>query len=627
MYLIFAALLMLAKGISALSPAEWRSQSIYFLLTDRFGREDNSTTASCDVSNRLDYIQDMGFTAIWITPVTEQLQGDTGYGEAYHGYWQQDIYDVNENYGTAEDLLALSNALHDRGMYLMVDVVANHMGYNGAGNTVDYSVFNPFDSSSYFHSYCLITNYDNQDNVEDCWLGDTTVSLPDLNTDLSSVQTIWYDWISDLVSNYSIDGLRIDTVKHVQKSFWPSYNSAAGVYCVGEIFDGNPAYTCDYQNYMDGVLNYPIYYQLLYAFQSTSGSISDLYNMIGTVASDCKDPTLLGNFIENHDLPRFASFTSDYSLAKNVLSFLFFSDGIPIVYAGQEQHYSGKDDPANREATWLSGYSTSAELYKHISTTNKIRKLAASSDSSYITSRVIIVSSKLDKPKGLTNSMQNTPFYQDSHTIAMKKGSSGSQVITVLSNYGSSGSSYTLTLGSSGYSSGTELMEMYTCTTATVDSSGNIPVPMVSGLPRVLMLASVAKSSGPCASSGSPTTSTASSSSTTMSACTKATALPVLFKETVSTSYGEDIYISGSISRLGSWDASNAVALSADQYTSSNPLWYVSITLPVGTSFEYKFIKKTSGSSTVTWESDPNRSYTVPTACSGSTATVTATWR
>lgn len=47
------------------------------------------------------------------------------------------------------------------------------------------------------------------------------------------------------------------------------------------------------------------YYQLLYAFQSTSGSISNLYNMINTVASDCADPTLLGNFIENHDNPRF----------------------------------------------------------------------------------------------------------------------------------------------------------------------------------------------------------------------------------------------------------------------------------------------------------------------------------
>lgn len=56
-----------------------------------------------------------------------------------------------------------------------------------------------------------------------------------------------------------VDGLRIDTVKHVQKSFWPGFNDAAGVYSVGEIFDGDPAYTCDYQNYLDGVLNYPMY--------------------------------------------------------------------------------------------------------------------------------------------------------------------------------------------------------------------------------------------------------------------------------------------------------------------------------------------------------------------------------
>ncbi|KAJ5112036.1 hypothetical protein N7532_000081, partial [Penicillium argentinense] len=618
-WLATTATCLLLEAVAALTPAEWRSQSIYFLLTDRFGREDNSTTAACNVTDRiycggswrgiinhLDYIQGMGFTAIWITPVTEQIQGNTGYGEAYHGYWQQKIYDVNSNYGTADDLLALSTALHARGMYLMVDVVANHMGYNGAGSTVDYSVFDPFDSSSYFHSYCLISNYDDQTNVEDCWLGDTTVSLPDLNTELSSVQTIWYEWIADLVSNYSIDGLRIDTVKHVQKSFWPDYNSAAGVYCVGEIFDGDPSYTCDYQSYMDGVLNYPIYYQLLYAFQTSSGSISDLYSMINSVASDCKDPTLLGNFIENHDNPRFASYTSDYSQAKNVISFLFFSDGIPIIYAGQEQHYSGGSDPANREATWLSGYSTTAELYTHIATTNKIRALAVSSDSSYITSK-------------------NTPFYQDSNTIAMKKGTSGSQVLTVLSNKGSSGSSYTLSLSGSGYTSGTKLTEMYTCTTVTVDSSGNIPVPMASGLPRVLMLASAAANSGPCASSSTPTTTKVTASTTTPATCTQATALPVLFKEIVTTSYGQGIYLSGSISQLGSWDTDDAVALSADQYTSSNHLWYIEVTLPVGTSFQYKFLEKEGVS--VTWESDPNRSYTVPTGCAGSTATVTATWR
>jgi alpha-amylase len=93
----------------------------------------------------------------------------------------------------------------------------------------------------------------------------------------------------------------------------------------------------------------------------------------------------------------------------------------------------------------------------------------------------------------------------------------------------------------------------------------------------------------------------------------------------VTTTYGQNVYISGSISQLGSWDASSAIALSASSYTSSNPLWQATITLPVGTSFEYKFIEKSG--TTVTWESDPNRSFTVPTGCSGTTATVTATWR
>lgn len=73
-----------------------------------------------------------------------------------------------------------------------------------------------------------------------------------------------------------------------------------------------------------------------------------------------------------------------------MISFIFFSDGIPIVYAGQEQHYNGGNDPYNREATWLSGYSTTAELYTFIATTNAIRKFAISVDSEYLTSKVCL---------------------------------------------------------------------------------------------------------------------------------------------------------------------------------------------------------------------------------------------
>ncbi|KAJ5584238.1 uncharacterized protein N7459_004038, partial [Penicillium hispanicum] len=487
-----AGLASLISSAIAATPAEWRSQSIYFMLTDRFARTDGSTTATCDakyglycggtwqgIIDKLDYIQGMGFTAIWISPVTEQLPQKTSDGEAYHGYWQQDIYSLNSNFGTADDLKNLASALHDRGMYLMVDVVANHMGYAGAGDKVDYSVFNPFNAQDYFHSYCEITDYSNEANAEKCWMGDTTVSLPDLNTELEAVQHIWYNWVESLVSNYSIDGLRIDSVFEVQKSFWADYNKAAGVYCIGEVFNGDVGIACPYQDDLDGVLNYPMYFPLLRAFKSTSGSISDLYNMINTVKTRCPDSTLLGTFVENHDNPRFASYTDDMSLAKNAAAFTIMSDGIPIIYAGQEQHYNGANDPYNREAVWLSGYNTDSALYKLIAKANAVRNHAIFQDEKYIT-------------------YKNFPIYQDQTTLAMRKGYAGKQTITVVSNLGAGGSQYTLFLPNTGFDAGAVVTEVITCTNITVNGSGHVAVPMASGAPRILYPSSALQGSGLC---------------------------------------------------------------------------------------------------------------------------------
>lgn len=85
----------------------------------------------------------------------------------------------------------------------MVDIVTNHNGWPGPSSTVDYTRFNPFNDAKYYHSPCPISNYSDQAMVEDCWLGDDKVELPDLRTEDQAVVDEYGAWIGELVANYS----------------------------------------------------------------------------------------------------------------------------------------------------------------------------------------------------------------------------------------------------------------------------------------------------------------------------------------------------------------------------------------------------------------------------------------
>ena len=113
--------------------------------------------------------------------------------------------------------------------------------------------------------------------------------------------------------------------------------------------------------------------------------------------------------------------------------------------------------------------------------------------------------------------------------------------------------------------------------------------------------------------------------SPTATSCPAATSVAVTFNVIEATTYGETVYISGSISQLGDWNTASAIALSAAEYTSTNNVWFVTITLPARTSFQYKYFK-TETSGAITWESDPNRSYTVPTGTANA-VTENDTWQ
>ena len=327
-YLILGAISCRIQATTAATTAEWKSRSIYQIMIDRFALDNGSTTAPCNVSNycggtwkaaidKLDYVQGMGFDAVYISPISEQMSDVTTEGEAYHGYWVQNFNEINANFGTADDLKALSQALHDRGMWLMMDVVINDMAFaiqsGGKESDIDYTVFTPFNDEKYFHGYCGITNYNNYTDAQYCWLGDDVVALPDLNTQDQAVLDYMVQWVKDTVSNYSVDGLRIDAAKHVDNDFLQQFATAPDLYTVGEVYEANASLFCPYQDLVSGMTNYPNYFAMIKAF--TAGNITALANQMAITKGFCSDTTILASFSENHDVPRFASYTEDISVS------------------------------------------------------------------------------------------------------------------------------------------------------------------------------------------------------------------------------------------------------------------------------------------------------------------------
>lgn len=253
-----------------------------------------------------------------------------------------------------------------KGIWVMIDVVVNHMG---AGDISSFGP-EPLDQQSAYHSACDI-NYNDAWSIENCQIA----GLPDINTQSSDVRSMFSQWIKWFVDEYSFDGIRIDTVKHVEKDFWSDFISAAGVYTIGEVWNGDPEYLAGYAGLMDGLLDYAIYYPMNNFYQQ-KGSVGDLVNMHDRVSSLFPDPAALGTFLDNHDNARWLNVKNDVTLLTNCLAYVILSRGIPIVYYGTEQGYAGGNDPANREDLWRSGFNTDAHLYQAISKLSAARKAA-----------------------------------------------------------------------------------------------------------------------------------------------------------------------------------------------------------------------------------------------------------
>ena len=336
-------IILLIASISAKSKEEWKSRTIYQILTDRFAR--TTDTGNCNYSkycggnfqgiiNKLDYIKGMGFDAIWISPIVENTE------DSYHGYHLINLYNINSHFGSEDDFKALVTVCHKEDIWAMVDVVVNNVGPVGT----NYLKVTPFNKAEHYHD-CVVRDPTNQEEYENCSLG----GLPDLKQENDYVTQKLLDWISDLITKYNIDGIRINTVNAVPKWFLDSFREAAGVFQIGEVFSGDINYVADYQNHLDSVFNYPLYYTIESSF---CGSFYNLEGYWAFIRSKYPFPEYTATFLENHDNSRFLNRCNDRSKFTNAVIFSLLWEGIPVFYYGGEQYYSGGLHPNNREPLW-----------------------------------------------------------------------------------------------------------------------------------------------------------------------------------------------------------------------------------------------------------------------------------
>ena len=115
-------------------------------------------------------------------------------------------------------MISLVRAAHARDMYVMVDVVANHVGYIDTSKE-GFSAIKPFDKEEYYHPDCEIKDWNDDQQMHNCRLA----GLPDLDESNDQVRSLLKIWIKWLVYTYEFDGVRIDTLGHMPNDFWKEF--------------------------------------------------------------------------------------------------------------------------------------------------------------------------------------------------------------------------------------------------------------------------------------------------------------------------------------------------------------------------------------------------------------------
>ncbi len=396
---------------------EFRSQVIYFIVVDRFfnGNKDNDSGTDDflfdptqkdfhkywggdlqGIIDKLDYLKDLGVTAIWVTPLFEQIEKTSFSTAPIHGYWTQDFKRINPRFVGNKEHTSLFNhdhttfdelikQMHARGMRLILDIVCNHSSPDAQGvkgklydDGVLIADFNN-DVNNWYHHYGEVTDWSDEWQVQNCELAGLATfneNNDDYRNYIKSAIKLWLD--------RGVDALRIDTVKHMPIWFWQEFTSdilkhKPTTFMFGEWIFSHPAdeKSVEFANKSGmSMLDFGFCTAVRQALGENNEAGFNLINEIFAQDFKYNNVTELVTFIENHDMPRFLSLGCDNSAMEMATYLLLTSRGIPCLYYGSEQYLhndtDGGIDPYNRPM--LENFDQSGPFYKNIKILSELRQ-------------------------------------------------------------------------------------------------------------------------------------------------------------------------------------------------------------------------------------------------------------
>ncbi|WP_079505136.1 pullulanase [Mesobacillus jeotgali] len=359
---------------------DWDESIIYFMLTDRFfdgdatnndpynqnydAKNDRGTYQGGDfkgITEKLDYLDQLGVNTIWISPIVENIKHDVRYDNAeghsyyaYHGYWASNFGKLNPHFGSMEDFHTLIDAAHDRGIKIMVDVVLNHTGYGLKdidGEKTNTPAGYPTDAERSTFSSLLRQGSDvGTDEV----VGELA-GLPDLKTEDPAVRKTIIDWQTDWIEKSTtakgnkIDYFRVDTVKHVEDATWMAFKNALTEKMpehkmIGETWGASVDNQQGYleTGMMDSLLDFGF---KGIAHDFVNGKLKAANDALIARNDKIDNTATLGQFLGSHDEDGFLyKEGNDKGKLKIAASLQATAKGQPVIYYGEELGQSGANN-------------------------------------------------------------------------------------------------------------------------------------------------------------------------------------------------------------------------------------------------------------------------------------------